>query len=153
MNTTGVNVIRRPVAVDSTCCALLCGPLSTYDVAMRTITQRQLGQRLAELRKRAGLTQAEVAESLGVVDETLSRLERGTQWTDFEVLIKLCRLYKAEWADLVPAPTGADAAHGAAVQEVVDRLRSCSQSEVELVRGLVDAVIDHRTRLRKRSRR
>jgi transcriptional regulator with XRE-family HTH domain len=38
---------------------------------------KKLGQRVAEYRQQAGLTQGKLAEKVGVADETISRLERG----------------------------------------------------------------------------
>jgi transcriptional regulator with XRE-family HTH domain len=108
---------------------------------MRPITQQQLGKRFAELRKRANLTQGEVAQHLGVADETISRLERGTQWTDFPTLVGLCKLYKVEWADLMAVSSGTNSAQHEAVQKIVDSLRSCSLPELKLVQGLVEAVV------------
>lgn len=107
---------------------------------MRKPTQQQLGRRLAELRKRAKLTQGVVAEKLGVADETLSRIERGTQWTDFNTLVALCELYDAEWADLVPSSGGRNSAHQLAVQRVVDLLGELSVRDVELVQGIAREV-------------
>jgi transcriptional regulator with XRE-family HTH domain len=111
---------------------------------MRKPTQQQLGRRLAELRKRARLTQGDVAEKLGVADETLSRIERGAQWTDFKTLIALCELYDAEWADLVPTDGGRNSAREAAIRELVDLLRALSSKDVELVIGLARAVASSR---------
>ena len=39
--------------------------------------ERLIGKRIAELRKEKGFTQAQLAESIDVVFETISRLERG----------------------------------------------------------------------------
>ncbi len=39
--------------------------------------EKRLGQKVAESRLAAGLTQAELAERVGVATETISRLERG----------------------------------------------------------------------------
>jgi transcriptional regulator with XRE-family HTH domain len=39
--------------------------------------EEQLGRRVAQHRKAAGITQAELAERVGVTTETVSRLERG----------------------------------------------------------------------------
>lgn len=40
--------------------------------------EKRLGRRVADHRKRAGLTQAQLAERVGVATETVSRLERGS---------------------------------------------------------------------------
>lgn len=70
------------------------------------VTQKQVGQRFAELRKQAGLGQRDVAERIGVSNETLSRLERGQQWTDFGTLSSLASLYGVSWADLMAVEGG-----------------------------------------------
>ncbi len=116
---------------------------------MRRPTQQQLGRRLAELRKRAKLTQSDVAEKLDIADETLSRIERGKQWTDFNTLIALCSLYDVEWSDLVPATTGRNSAHQAAVQRLVELLRTMSLREVQLIYGIAREVEASKRSVRK----
>jgi transcriptional regulator with XRE-family HTH domain len=120
--------------------ALGCGSGSPYEVGMRKPTQQQLGRRLAELRKRAKLTQGAAAEKLGIADETLSRLERGTQWTDFETLVALCDLYDADWSELVPARAARSSAQQSAIQRVVDVLRDLPQRDIDLILGLAKEV-------------
>ena len=107
---------------------------------MRKPTQQQLGRRLAELRKRAKLTQGAAAEKLEIADETLSRIERGTQWTDFKTLIALCELYGAEWGDLVEMRAGRNSARSRAMQRVADLMSEMSLRDLELVFRLVREV-------------
>jgi transcriptional regulator with XRE-family HTH domain len=113
---------------------------------MRKPTQQQLGRRLAELRKRAKLTQGDVAEKLGVADETLSRIERGAQWTDFKTLMALCDLYGAEWAELLPSVVRRNSARQQAIQLVVDAVSDLPLKDIELVVGLVREVAAARRR-------
>ena len=102
------------------------------------VTQQQVGARLAELRNKAGLRQDQAAEKAGISKDTLSRIERGVQWTDFTVLSTLARLYKVEWADLLAVfPEGSDANQRAVVQEIVDILRPRKLAEVELARDIL----------------
>jgi transcriptional regulator with XRE-family HTH domain len=117
---------------------------------MRKNTQQLLGRRFADLRKRAKLTQGDVAQRLNVATATVSRLERGTQWTDFPTLLGLCELYGVEWAELMAIPGGRDSAQAAAVQQLVDSLRGCSAADVELVRDLAEAAMRNRTKLGRR---
>jgi transcriptional regulator with XRE-family HTH domain len=42
-----------------------------------SLVEKRLGQKVAEFRQQARLTQAELAEKVGVATETISRLERG----------------------------------------------------------------------------
>ena len=94
--------------------------------------------RLADLRGKAKLTQAQAAEKVGITNETLSRIERGKQWTDFKTLSALARLYKVEWADLMAVyPKVAGAKQRAVIQEVVDLLRPRKLSEVERARNIL----------------
>jgi transcriptional regulator with XRE-family HTH domain len=44
---------------------------------MQPLDAKTIGKHLKDARKRAGLTQAELAEAAGIVDETVSRIERG----------------------------------------------------------------------------
>lgn len=86
----------------------------------------------------AGLSQAEVSEKICVSNETLSRLERGVQRTDFKVFVALAKLYGVEVADLMAAHPGeADGDQRVAVQQVVDLLRGRKVSEVELALDLL----------------
>ena len=108
---------------------------------MKTITKEQLGKRLAELRKRAGYTQAQVAENLGLSNETLSRLERGSQWTDFDTFLALAKLYRVEWADLMAIiPDDRNAKQKAVIQEIVDLLRNKKLAETEQARDLLEVL-------------
>jgi len=52
---------------------------------------RHLGEVAREARTRAGLTQEEVAERVGVVTEVYGRLERGRMLPSLPTLVKLCR--------------------------------------------------------------
>jgi transcriptional regulator with XRE-family HTH domain len=117
---------------------------------MRKNTQQLLGRRFADLRKRAKLTQGEVAQRLNVATATVSRLERGTQWTDFPTLLGLCELYGVEWAELMAIPGGRDSAYAAAMQQLVDILRGCSAVEVEFVRDLAEVAMRNRAKVARR---
>ncbi len=52
----------------------------------------ELGARLASLRKAAGMTQAEVAEALGIPQTTVSFYERGASYLPSSILPPLARL-------------------------------------------------------------
>ena len=61
----------------------------------------ELGNRLAQIRKQAGLTQEEVASKLGVSRQAVSRWEKGEASPDTENLIALADLYNVTLDDLV----------------------------------------------------
>ncbi len=114
---------------------------------MKAVTLKDIGQRLGYLRKRARLTQAEAAARVGISDQNLSRIERGVQWTDFEVLLGLARLYDVEWADLMAVqPAEGDTAKRKALQQVADLLMTKPLSFVQTVVQVLEALDGGRTR-------
>lgn len=52
-----------------------------------------IANRLREMRKKMGKTQAEVADDLGIISQVLSRYERGSRQPDFVTLRRLAEYY------------------------------------------------------------
>lgn len=52
---------------------------------------REIGGKLLNVRKKAGLTQAEVAELAGLADRTYADIERGSANMRVETLQRICR--------------------------------------------------------------
>ena len=61
----------------------------------------RLGRRLQEARKARGLTQQEVADSLGFARTTVTALEKGERRTRPSELIQMARLYGRPVGDFV----------------------------------------------------
>ena len=59
------------------------------------------GENIARLRKKAGLTQACLAQKLNVSDKAVSRWENGTSTPDISTLIKLAKFYDVSLEDIV----------------------------------------------------
>lgn len=55
------------------------------------------GERIKQLRKRKGLSQAELAEEIGVKSNTVSTWERGTRKPDFEALNLLSSYFEVSF--------------------------------------------------------
>lgn len=51
---------------------------------------RTIGNRLLNIRKRMGMTQAEVAEAAGLSDRTYADIERGTVNMRTETILRIC---------------------------------------------------------------
>ena len=60
-----------------------------------------VGQAIARQRTRAGLTQEEVAERLGVGNEAVSRIERGIVIPNIARLFELAEIFGCEAAELL----------------------------------------------------
>ena len=53
---------------------------------------RLIGSKLLEIRKKAGLTQSEVAELAGLSDRTYADIERGTVNMRIETILRICKV-------------------------------------------------------------
>ena len=56
---------------------------------------------IREARKKAGLTQAEAAEALGIRQSFISDIERGERRVDVIEFLQLCKIYQCDPARLV----------------------------------------------------
>ena len=52
--------------------------------------QLKIGKFIAQCRKKAGLTQMQLAEKLGITDKAISKWERGMAMPDTSIMLKLC---------------------------------------------------------------
>ena len=90
--------------------------------------KKQIGANIAAYRKRAGLTQAGLAEKLNYSDKAVSKWERGESAPDVQTLVALAALYEVTVNDLLvdpnalPEETGAvQRVMGAAVEKTLKR--------------------------------
>lgn len=63
--------------------------------------QIKIGKFIAERRKRMGLTQAELAEALGLTDRAVSKWETGRSLPDPAIMLALCEILKINVTDLL----------------------------------------------------
>lgn len=65
------------------------------------MNQQKIGKFLKELRNEKELTQAELAEMLGVTNRSVSRWENGVTMPDFDLLIELAKKYDVEVMEIL----------------------------------------------------
>lgn len=65
------------------------------------MNQQKVGQFLKMLRSQKSITQAELAEMLGVSNRSISRWENGTTMPDFDLLIELAKYYEVEVGEIL----------------------------------------------------
>jgi transcriptional regulator with XRE-family HTH domain len=70
-------------------------------ITARSIT-RLYGEKLQAGRKRAGLSQQQAADGVGVDQATISRWERGEKQPAIEYLMALAKLYGAKVSEIMP---------------------------------------------------
>ncbi len=63
--------------------------------------QEKIGEFISEKRKEKGLTQAELAEKLGITDRAVSKWERGKSLPDASIMLELCSILGITVNDLL----------------------------------------------------
>lgn len=62
--------------------------------------EKLIGKRIAEIRRERGFTQAQLAEGIGVANETISRLERGVSLPSLNTIEKISHALSVPLRDL-----------------------------------------------------
>jgi transcriptional regulator with XRE-family HTH domain len=99
--------------------------------------EEQLGRRVAQHRKAAGLTQAELAERVDVTTETISRLERGAFVPRTSRLNDIANAMGVKLVDLFRF-RDADSGKDRAIDRLVGIIARRKQEEIELVGDLAE---------------
>lgn len=60
-------------------------------VALATEDAQAIGEHIKEARQTAGLTQADLAERLGVSRVHIANYERGSKWPNVKMLVRICK--------------------------------------------------------------
>ncbi len=89
---------------------------------------RMIGNKLLAIRKRAGLTQAEVAEAAGLSDRTYADIERGTVNMRTETILRICNVLHITPDEVL---TEENTSLSARQEELWERLNACSPKDRE----------------------
>ncbi len=65
------------------------------------MNQEKIGQMIKDIRKKNNLTQAELAESLGVTFQAVSKWENGKNIPDIEIIKQICQKYNIDINELL----------------------------------------------------
>ena len=87
-----------------------------------------IGNKLLSIRKRMGMTQAELAEAAGLSDRTYADIERGTVNMRIETMLRICNALCITPDEILtventPAPVQQE--------ELIERLNTCTSKEKE----------------------
>ncbi len=86
---------------------------------------RTIGNKLLSIRKKAGLTQSEVAEKANLSDRTYADIERGTVNMRIETILKICEALHIT-PDMVLTTEDPDIT--AKQDEILKRLEQCTRA-------------------------
>ena len=89
---------------------------------------RTIGNKLLTIRKKAGLTQAEVAEAAGLSDRTYADIERGTVNMRIETILKICEALKITPDEILTEEQEPDIMWK---NELLEELENCTPKEKE----------------------
>lgn len=99
---------------------------------------RAIGNKLLAFRKRAGMTQGEVAEAAGLSDRTYADIERGTVNMRIETILRICNALHITPDEILteenPAPSVCEA-------ELLERLNARSPRDRETALALLSVYL------------
>ena len=98
-----------------------------------------VGNKLLKIRKRLGLTQAEVAEKAGLSDRTYADIERGTVNMRLETILRICEALQITPDDIL---TEEKTSLSNLQEEIFRKYQSCSSHEQETILKIMSVYID-----------
>ena len=98
-----------------------------------------IGRAIAKYRQASGLTQAQLAEILGIGNDAVSRMERGTTIPTITRLLELSEIFQCEIADLVTDISYRAIDQARALEKLLDQLEDVERAELLL---LIEKMID-----------
>lgn len=88
----------------------------------------EIGNKLFAIRKRCGMTQAEVAEAAGLSDRTYADIERGSVNMRIETILRICNVMHITPDEVL---TKDDTSVSAKQDELWERLNACNPKDKE----------------------
>lgn len=99
---------------------------------------RVIGNKLHAIRKRAGMTQAEVAEAAGLSDRTYADIERGTVNMRIETVLRICNALHITPDEVL---TDDNSSLASRQEELWQRLMACSPKDRETALQLLSVYL------------
>ena len=97
-----------------------------------------IGSKLYAIRKRMGMTQAEVAEAAGLSDRTYADIERGTVNMRTETVLRICSVLHITPDEILTEESDSLAARQ---EELWARLNACSPKDKETALQLLNVYL------------
>lgn len=97
-----------------------------------------IGNKLLALRRRCGMTQAEVAEAAGLSDRTYADIERGTVNMRIETILRICEALHITPDEVLTEENGNT---DTKQNELLARLNACNPKDKETALRLLDVYL------------
>ena len=98
----------------------------------------RIGNKLHGIRKRMGLTQAEVAEAAGLSDRTYADIERGSVNMRIETILRICSVLHITPDEIL---TEEESSFSSVQDELWKRLIACSPKDKETALSLLSVYL------------
>ena len=98
-----------------------------------------IGNKLLAIRKRMGMTQAEVAESAGLSDRTYADIERGVVNMRTETILRICNVLHITPDEIL---VGENTTLTAQQAEIWERLNACNPKDKETALQLLSVYLN-----------
>ncbi len=100
---------------------------------------RQIGKRIAQRRKSLDMTQGKVAELLGVSNNHVSHVEKGTKSLSLEAFINLCDILGVTPNYFLLGSYGE--VDGTLISEIHKQVELCDERELTLLKQFVNLLV------------
>lgn len=100
---------------------------------------QEIGNRLLALRRKMGLTQAEMAERAGISDRTYADIERGTVNMRLETFLQICQALYVTPNEIL---LNEEEAKSPRQEEMFERLKVCPPKERETALRLLSVYLN-----------
>ena len=98
----------------------------------------RIGDKLLSIRKRMGLTQAEVAEAAGLSDRTYADIERGSVNMRTETILRICKVLHITPDEILTEENGSIVSYQ---EELLERLDACNSKDKETALQLLSVYL------------
>lgn len=99
---------------------------------------RGIGNKLLAIRKRAGMTQAELAEASGLSARTYADIERGSVNMRIETILRICEALHITPDEIL---TREDSSLNRRQEELLARLNACSEKDRDTALRLLETFL------------
>lgn len=99
----------------------------------------QIGNKLHDIRKKAGLTQSEVADAAGLSDRTYADIERGSVNMRIETILRICKALHITPDDVL---TEENVSLTEKQEELIEQLNTCSSHEKQTALNILSTYLN-----------
>ena len=99
----------------------------------------EIGSKMLFVRKKAWLTQADVAERAGLSDRTYADIERGETNMRVETLLRICKVLKITPDEVL---SNDDYSHNTTFEEIIYRIQDCPPKNIKTAAKLLSVYLD-----------